>query len=161
MLGAAAVPVMLAVAAMGIASQVVAEPRTLTKPPRLTVEVAVVGLLQPGVSRPLALTITNSSGQRVRLTSLSVVVETATPTPEQPDLACDGRSNFAISQSVDLTRMEVTLPARATRSLADLGIPEGEWPKVAMRDLGTDQDPCQGAQLTVTVSAAGERVPAS
>jgi hypothetical protein len=48
------------------------------------------------------------------------------------------------------------IPAGSTRSLAELGVPQGAWPQLAMAD-GGNQDACQGAAiaLALTGSARG------
>ena len=160
--GAVALPVVVAVATFGLVSRAAAASSIPADAgSRLGVEVAVIGLLYPGVSRPVAVTISNPSSQAIRLTSLSLVVGAGTSPRGQPDPACDGPSNFVVSHQLQSSRTELRIPARATRSLTDLGIPESAWPSVAMRDLGTNQDACQGARLTLVLSAGSDRIPPS
>jgi hypothetical protein len=41
------------------------------------------------------------------------------------------------------------LPESSNNTLASLGIPESQWPRVAMVDRPVNQDGCKGASLTL------------
>jgi hypothetical protein len=49
----------------------------------------------------------------------------------------------------------VSVPAGATMSLSDLGVSSSDWPIISMIDIGTNQDACAGATLTLTWAGTG------
>lgn len=158
--GAAALALGLAVTTVGLATEGIARAQT-ADPARLGLEVTIDGHLYPGVSRPVELVVTNPYSQPIRLTTLSVTVSDATTLRGRPNPGCSGFSNFAVAQNLDPTLTVVTVPAHSRRSLTELGIPEREWPAIELRDLDTNQDPCQGAELGLVVSADIDRLPPS
>ncbi|WP_353951326.1 hypothetical protein V6K52_17060 [Knoellia sp. S7-12] len=63
-------------------------------------------------------------------------------------------SDYTVDQMPEGTK--VTIPARATRSLSGLGLPERSWPSVALvADRTANQDGCKGASLVLVHSASG------
>lgn len=44
------------------------------------------------------------------------------------------------------------VPGTARRSLAELGVPQRDWPLLELRDTGTDQNACRGAALRLALT---------
>jgi hypothetical protein len=103
-------------------------------------------LLAPGLSRPLALTISNPNGVQILVTSLTVSVQTGST-----KAGCDGPTNLTVTQSnASGTNMlavppggHVTLPSGAVSA-----------PQVLMNDLASNQDLCKGASFTFSYSGS-------
>lgn len=102
---------------------------------------ATVGPLVPGASRPVNLVIGNPFNFTIRVTDVALSVD-----PTSSKSACDAAQNLTIVHSLVGT---VDVPARATRSLQDLGVPQASWPSVAMPNLSTNQDACKAAVFTL------------
>lgn len=103
-------------------------------------------LFFPGKSEALDVAITNPFGFALQLLSLSVTVG-AVPTKDGlPDPSCPASANLLPSRSLDA---KVTVPARSTETLSDLGVPRGKWPVLTMPDLPVSQDACEGATFTL------------
>ena len=62
------------------------------------------------------------------------------------DPACPAATNMLVTRPL---RATLTVPARSTKSLSDLGIPQAQWPVLTMPDLPTNQDACEGATFTL------------
>lgn len=98
------------------------------------------GTLAPGVTLPLALVLSNPNPQPLTVRRLAVqVVSTSSP-------RCLA-SNFAITQYSG--RYPVLVPPGRRRSLAELGIPTAQWPRITMLNLATNQDPCKGVKVNL------------
>ena len=107
------------------------------------------GNLAPGAAaQPLNLTLQNPNNQDLAITNLTVTVARTSA-----GAACDP-SNFTVVQFTGA--YPVTLAARQTASLAQLGVPPAAWPKVGMLDLPRNQDACKGVTLTLGYSGAGQ-----
>ena len=94
--------------------------------------------LLPGTSSPIDLRISNPNPVAITVVSNSTTVTT-------PTGACDP-SDFAMVHELG-TPVEV--PPRSTRTLSQLGVPQGDWPTVTMIGTASDQDACQGLPLTL------------
>jgi hypothetical protein len=101
--------------------------------------------LWPGVPRAIDLTITNAASLPLSVTGLAVQIANVTSPRAMPALPCSA-ADFAVQQYSG--PYPLVIPASSTRSLKDLRIPAAAWPQVAIIDLPTDQDGCQGASLT-------------
>jgi len=101
--------------------------------------------LLPGTSSPIDLRITNPNPVPITVVSNSTTVSTGT-------VACDP-SDFAMVHELG-TPVEV--PPRSTRSLSQLGVPQDDWPTVAMVETASDQDACQ--DLVLTLHYQGEAI---
>ena len=111
-----------------------------------------IGALYPGASQPVNLTISNPSDGPVTVNSLSVTIDDATTRNGAPDPGCDGSTNFAVTHQLVAPHAALVIAAHASRSLADLGVPEDQWPTIHMLDLPTNQDDCKGAVLSLVYS---------
>ncbi len=90
---------------------------------------------------PIDLVFTNGNQSPVRIESVTVSV-TGTSAPGCP---VDG---FRVVQQL---RATPTVPAGATRSLDDLGVPQSRWPQLQMAAAG-NQDACQNATVDLAFS---------
>ncbi|TQK71393.1 hypothetical protein [Nocardioides sp. SLBN-35] len=103
--------------------------------------------LAPG-SEPAAidLALTNPFDAPMTVTGLGVSITSTSVT------GC-GVDNYAVD---DYTGpFPLTVPAHGTRTLSQLGVPRGQWPKVRMLDLPTNQDVCKGATVQLAYTGAG------
>jgi hypothetical protein len=106
--------------------------------------------LYPGTSQPLDLTFTNPASSAITiqpagLTSSNIALTTSSPA------RCAASKNFTVSQGLTAS---VTIPANQSTpiSLQSLGVPQDDWPVVAMINTSRNQDACEGATLTLTYS---------
>jgi adhesin/invasin len=105
--------------------------------------------LLPGATKSLNLVFTNPNPSPITIAAGGVTI-----TISSSVAGCPATPNFAVVHGLTAS---ATVPATATRSLSDLGIPAANWPVVAMVETHTDQDACQGTVLTLhyTGSATG------
>jgi hypothetical protein len=113
----------------------------------MTVEGNLAGQLAPGVSRPLALTLTNPNSKAVYITSLTVTAGEQSTNP-----GCDAPTNLQITQSNVSESNPAKIPARGK-----LALPSGSVtaPQVLMKNLPVNQDACKGATFTFNYSDSG------
>jgi hypothetical protein len=96
-------------------------------------------LLYPaGPAVPINLVFTNPNASPITIQSATVSV-TGTSVG-----GCAG-ANFSVSQQLSATP---TVPASSTKSLQDLGVPQGNWPKLQMVGSG-NQNACQNATVNL------------
>ena len=111
--------------------------------------------LTPGRSVPLDLTLANPNHQPLAISNLTVSVQTVTRTP---DAAAAGRpcplTDFAVVQYSG--GYPLTVPATASSTLSQLGVPAGALPQVVMRDTSSNQDGCKGATLSLGYAGSGK-----
>lgn len=103
------------------------------------------GTLAPGVSRPLALTITNPNTKAIIVTALQVTVA-----PGSTNAGCDGPTNLQVTQSNASSSNTFTVPGKDGKAT----VPSGtvSTPQVLMKNLPTNQDACKGATFTFNYS---------
>jgi hypothetical protein len=109
-----------------------------------------VDQLWPGTSPVIHWAITHPNPLALRFNSLTAAITRLSAPWATPALPCSP-SDFAIQQYSG--PYPVVIPPSSTRSLQQLGIPSPDWPRIAIIDLPTDQDGCQGASLTLTYDA--------
>jgi hypothetical protein len=119
--------------------------------PPFTIAGDVTTPLEPGVNQPLDLQITNPNAAPLIVDPVDVAVEAVNAPRATAALPCS-LSNFGVQQPSG--SLPLTIPAASTRTLSQLGVPPASWPQVALLDLPTDQDGCQGASLTLGYQAA-------
>jgi hypothetical protein len=107
------------------------------------IEGNVAGLLYPGVSQPLHLTITNPNSKAIVITSLTVSVKAGSS-----KAGCDGPTNTQVTQSNVSASNTFTVPAKNGKVTLPTGTVSA--PQVLMKNLPTNQDACQGASFTFT-----------
>ena len=104
--------------------------------------------LAPGRKAPLNVSLTNPYNFDLKITSLAVAIEEGTSKP-----ACSGTANFKVTQ-VRAARYPITLPAGQTKTLADLGVADGDKPQVEMLNQPWNQDACKNATITLGYSGS-------
>jgi hypothetical protein len=111
-----------------------------------TVTGSLSELLAPGLSRSLALTISNTNGVQIYVTSLTVSVQTGST-----KAGCDGPTNLTVTQSNASGTNTLAVPAGGQVTL-----PSGtvSAPQVLMNDLASNQDACKGASFTFSYSGS-------
>lgn len=104
------------------------------------------GPLAPGVTRALAITLTNPNSVAIEVTALSVAVAAGSS-----NAGCDGPSNLQVTQSDVSSSNPLAIPAGG-----HVALPSGavDAPEVLMRDLPTNQDACKNATFTFTYSGS-------
>jgi hypothetical protein len=113
-------------------------------------------LLYPGAAAPLNLRIGNPHPFAIDVRGLTVTVRSATTRNGRPNPACDGRANLRVLRQYG-GRSPLTVPARRTMSLADLGVPRAHWPRLAMPDLPVNQDACKHTSFRLGYAATATR----
>jgi hypothetical protein len=113
----------------------------------------VGGLVQPGDTAPLDLTLSNPNDRPIRVTSLSVAIATVTAPRATVANPC-GVSDFLVAQLVGAASF--TIPAHSSRTLATLGVAASNMPSLSMTNSADNQDGCKGA--TVRLSYGGTAV---
>lgn len=108
-----------------------------------------VGLLSPGVGRPVNLVIKNQLNFAIRVTDVAV---TLAPTSSNP--GCTPAANFVITHSLVGS---VTIPANSTWSLQDRGVPEANWPLLTMLNLDSNQDACKNVTFTLNYTGTATK----
>ena len=113
------------------------------------------GLNYPGYAQPIDLVITNPYFFDLTVTSVDVTIQDKTTTPSgAPNPSCVGTENFRLASPF---QGPVDVPARSTKSLSQLGIPQSQWPRIEMIDLPRSQDGCKNANFTITYSGLGRK----
>ena len=106
-------------------------------------------LFYPGTSEPLDLAITNPFKFAIKVLRVSVTVDPVPAKNGAPDPSCPAATNMLVTRPLAAT---LAVPARSTKSLSDLGVPQAQWPVLTMPDLPTNQDACEGATFTLLYS---------
>ena len=104
------------------------------------------GSLSPGISRSLAITLSNPNNVAIEVTALA-----ATVTAGSSKAGCDGPANLALTQSNVSATNALTIAANS-----QVALPSGavSAPVVLMRDLPSNQDACKNASFTFTYSGS-------
>jgi hypothetical protein len=112
-----------------------------------SIEGKLAGTLAPGVSQPLALTITNPNSKPIVVTGLQVTVA-----PGSTKAGCDGPTNLQVTQSNASSSNTFTVPAKGGKATVPVGGVSA--PQVLMKNLPTNQDACKGASFTFAYSGS-------
>ena len=116
----------------------------------------VPGALEPGLGASIDLKFTNPNGRAIRITSVTATIDSLDAPFSTPTLPCTA-SDYAITQLSGAA--SITVPARSTRTLSQLGVPQSEWPEFRMRNTALDQDGCKGATITIDYAAKARTTP--
>ncbi len=111
-----------------------------------TVSGGAAGPLAPGMTQPLAITLSNPNNVTITVTALTVATA-----PGSSKAGCDGPTNLALTQSNLSEAKALTIPAGAHATLPSGAI---SAPQVLMKDLPVNQDACKGAAFTFTYSGS-------
>ena len=101
---------------------------------------------------PLDLSLTNPNDSAMSVTDLRVRVQKVSAPNADAAHPC-AAGDFAVAQGS--SSRKITLAARATRTLSNLGLPRASWPHVGMLNRPANQDGCKGASLTLAYTASG------
>jgi hypothetical protein len=104
------------------------------------------GPLAPGVTRSLAITLTNPNNVAITVTALSASIAAGSS-----KAGCDGPSNLQLAQSSISATNPVAIPANGHVTLPSGAV---SAPQVLMKDLPVNQDACKGASFTFTYSGS-------
>jgi hypothetical protein len=104
------------------------------------------GPLAPGVTRSLAITLTNPNNVAIIVTALSASIAAGSS-----KAGCDGPSNLQLTQSSISEANAVAIPANGHVTLPSGAVTA---PQVLMKDLPVNQDACKGASFTFTYSGS-------
>jgi len=111
------------------------------------------GLLAPGTSRSLDLGFSNpDKGVDVGSLAVSITGVLRTPQAVAAGLPCTAQ-DYAVTQFGG--RYPLTIPSGSS-SLSQLGVPQAQWPRIAMLDTPRLQDGCKGAVLQLAYSGSGQ-----
>lgn len=104
------------------------------------------GALAPGVTQPLAVTVTNPNAVAIEVTSLTVGVASGSS-----NAGCDGPGNLQVTQANISSANPLAVPASGHVTLPAGAV---HAPEVLMRDLPVNQDACKGAAFKFTYSGS-------
>jgi len=111
-----------------------------------TVTGNAAGPLAPGLTRALAITLSNPNNVAITVTAMSVNVA-----PGSSKAGCDGPSNLALAQSNVSVTNALAIPANGHVTLPSGAV---SAPQVLMKDLAINQDACKGASFTFIYSGS-------
>lgn len=103
----------------------------------------------PGRSQAVDLVLSNPNNRSIQILSSSITVAAATTKDGVANPDCDGTVNLVVTKGLTGT---VVVPANATRTLSQLGVPQSQWPVLTMPNLSTNQDACKSTTFTVNYS---------
>jgi hypothetical protein len=112
----------------------------------------LTGLLAPGVSLPLDLTLTNPNNQTISISNLTVTVQSVAKVPPTRVGSCS-TADYVVTQYSGPYPLAV--PAHGNASLSSL-VASTKFPQVTMIDTASNQDGCKGATLTLAYSGSGQ-----
>jgi len=120
-----------------------------------TISGDLTGLLAPGGTLPLALSLANPNNKSLSVTNLSVTVQSVTRTSfaigrGQPCLIGD----YAVVQYSG--PYPLVVPGSTAKTLSQLGVTDTlKWPQIRMLNTTSNQDGCKGATLQLSYSGSG------
>lgn len=115
-----------------------------------TISGSLPGLLYPGSSGLLPLTVSNPYDFDLRVWGLSVTVRPGSSLP-----GCDGGANLQVTQSNTIGGLDsIVVPAHGSATLPTQG---ATAPRVTMLDLAVSQDACKNAVFTFSYGGTGTR----
>jgi hypothetical protein len=132
-----------------------AAPPENTVPDAFTISGELPGVLTPGTTTPLDLTLTNREAADISITGLSVELGAVQASRSDAAHPCDA-GDFAIEQFSGGT---FSLAASSTASLGELGFSAAQLPTVSMLDLPLNQDGCKQASLTFAYTGTATEAP--
>ncbi len=101
--------------------------------------------LQPGVPKPIRLTLTNPNDEQIYVTQLRVAISAdSTPT------GCPSATNIRITQSDTSDNWPIAVPGDGSTILANAP----RAPQIELLDQPWNQDACKGASFTLTYSGS-------
>jgi hypothetical protein len=113
------------------------------------------GLLAPGRTLPLQLSLTNPNKKSLSVTNLSVTLQGVTRTSSaigHGQLCTIG--DYAVSQYSG--GYPLVMPGSSTMTLSALGVTSNQWPQIQFLNTTLNQDGCKGATLSLSYSGSGQ-----
>lgn len=112
-------------------------------------------LLAPGVASSIEVAFHNPYSFPISVAQVKVSVHSVTAPNADSTHPCT-YADFRILQSS--RNLRVTVPATTTSSLAQLRVPRGSWPAIAMVNTPTNQDGCKEAIIALDFAGTGKRL---
>lgn len=117
-----------------------------------TISGELTGLLFPGRTLPLDLTLMNPNKKTLSVTNLTVTVKSVLGATGSTPACTTG--DYAVTQYNG--PYPLVVPGLSSRSLTGLGVSSGQWPQVTLRNTNLNQDRCKGAIVTLSYSGSGQ-----
>jgi hypothetical protein len=119
----------------------------VASPPSGSFQIAgtLPGLLGPGITVPLDLTLSNPDSIEISIIDLGVGISQVTAPQADETHPCSA-DDFSVTQFSG--EYPLALAGGETTSLSGIGFSEEDWPQIAMLDRPENQDGCQGASLS-------------
>lgn len=114
------------------------------QPTNFSISGDLSGVLEPGLTVPLDLVLTNPGPVGLTVSSLEVGVAGVDAPLADATYPCTVE-DFSVTQFSGVYGF--TLPASSTSSLSGLGLPPEEWPGVTMVNRPVNQNGCKGATV--------------
>jgi hypothetical protein len=112
-----------------------------------TISGGVSTVLEPGVTAPIGLTVSNPTDRPIRITGLSIAIASVGAPRATSALPCTS-ADFAVSQPQ--VAGALTVPANSSRTLQQLGLTGSQLPSLGMLNSIENQDGCQGAAVRLS-----------
>jgi hypothetical protein len=119
-----------------------------------TITGAVDGLLAPGRTLPVNLVFRNPFDFEIKVVSVTISIGDMTMSAGKMNPGCVGSKHLLVVQTLGATPI---LPSHVTRSLEQLDVPRGLWPKVSMPDLATNQDACKNSTFSLRYTGSATK----
>ena len=110
------------------------------------------GVLEPGITLPLDLKVTNAGSSELEVSGLRVSIEGLIAPKAEINHPCT-LNDFSVDQFSGSYGFKV--PPSSTMSLRELGFPEDRLPQITMLNPALNQNGCKGASLRFAYSATG------
>jgi hypothetical protein len=123
---------------------------TIVLPASFRISGSVAGL-EPGVTQPVDVTLTNPNDVPISVTSVTITIGETTTKNGQPNPGCSGTQNLVLVHGLVGA---VTMPAKTTASLTSLSVATKRWPALQMPDLRINQDACKDTSFALTYSGS-------
>jgi hypothetical protein len=109
------------------------------------------GLLTPGATVPLNLTLSNPYSFTLLVSGVSIALQEGTS-----NRGCSASQNFTVKQ-LGATVYPLSLPAGASRTLSQLGVADRDMPKLNMLNQSWNQDACKNAVVRLSYSGSATK----
>ena len=103
--------------------------------------------LSPGVAAPLNVRITNPYDYAIKVTGITVSVQSATVKGGSPNPGCDGTVNLVVLRQYSGPN-PLVVGANKSLTLSGAGVAQSAWPQLKMPNLPVNQDACKGTTFT-------------
>jgi hypothetical protein len=115
----------------------------------------LTGLLSPGASLPLDLSLTNPNKKQISISNLTVTLTSVVRTAAM--IAANKPCSLADYSVLQYTGgYPLTLAGSSTAKLSQLQVAASVMPHILMRDTSSNQDGCKGATVNLAYSGSGQ-----